>query len=169
MRARTKLGRLGVMVLIAAQALVACTSAYQPRRTSHVAMVMEAGRFQLDRNGQRYDLGLFGGDLEEAVAPHAAAMDHAATYRHQLLGGFALSVAAAVPLGVGLGMTLDQNARGTESWTGPSQLVGAVVAYVVGLSLVTGAQTHLYDAINEYNDWVNVGMPADATVGTDPR
>lgn len=155
--------RLRFVASLLLLALTACSTAYVPRRTSRLALVMDGGRHQLDRNGQRYELGLFGGELEEAVAPNAQAMDHAASFRQQLLSGFVLGIASSIPIGVGVGMTLDDSRRGRDNVLGPSLLLGGLVAYAVGMGLIVGAQPHLYDAINTYNDWVDVGMPADAT------
>ena len=152
-----------VTSLLLVALLTSCMTSYEPRRSARLAMVVEAGNTVLVRDGRRYGLRLFGGELEEAVAPNALAMDHAAAFRHQLVGGFALSLVSAVPLGMGVGLYAEEASQHRNTTTGLGLLTGGLIAYVVGLGLILSAQPHMYDAINVYNDWVDVGMPADAT------
>ncbi len=146
-------------------ALGSCMTTYEPRPSPRLVTIMEAGNPLLVKNGRRYPIGLFGGDLEDAVAPNAAAMEHAQAFRNQTLGGFLLSMVAIVPMTAGLVMTMNGTDQRNASQALPNTLlIGGVVAYAVGLGMVLGAQPHMHDAINVYNDWIDAGMPADATL-----
>ena len=156
---RKSLSSLIVLVVL----LTSCMTSYEPRVSPRIATVIEGGSPMLLKDGQRYRLGPFGGELEEAVAPHPVAMDHAAAFRNQLIGGFALSLAGIVPIGIGAGMFANASASHQDSAVPIAVLTSGLLAYAVGLGLIVSAQPHMYDAINIYNDWVDAGMPAVAT------
>jgi hypothetical protein len=145
-------------------ALASCMTTYEPRPSPRLAMIMESGNPLLVRDGRRFHLGLFGGELEEAVTPNALAMEHATTFRSQLLGGFALGVAGGIGLGVGIGTLGVATSERQDKAIPLTILISSAVAYLVGLGLIVGAQPHMHDAINVYNDWIDAGMPADATM-----
>ncbi len=142
----------------------ACMTTYEPRSSPRLVTVMEGGSPVLVKNGKRYSVALFGGELEDAVAPHARAMDHAAAFRMQTMAGFVIGVASSVPIGLGAGMYGNEVAQRHDGTLGLALLTGGIVTYLLGIGLIASAQPHMHDAINTYNDWVDSGMPADATL-----
>ena len=124
---------------------------------------MKGGTPTYVREGRVYEGGPFGGDLDEAVRGNPEAEAHAKAFQNGMMGGF-LSVMAGVASTVG-GTTLylaNSNAPSNErdataQTAGAVLVVGGLVSYVVGLTLLTIAQPHQWDAINIYNDGVSDG------------
>jgi hypothetical protein len=58
-------------VLLAPTAL-GCASSYVPRPGPHVALVQDGSAISYVREGTKYDGGIFGGDIEEAVRARRA-------------------------------------------------------------------------------------------------
>ncbi len=141
----------------------ACASTYEPRRSPRVTQIVELGNQVLVRDGRHYPVGLLNNGAVEAVAPHALAMEYAETFHNRLLGGLIIGLASAVPMGVGVGLTSSAANHNGDPSLGFTLLGAGLVAYAVGIGLMVSAPVHLNDAINVYNDWVDVGMPADAT------
>jgi hypothetical protein len=135
-----------------------CSTAYIPRPSSRVQVIMKGGVPAYVREGKVYEGGIFGGDLDEAVKGNPEAESHARAYQNGLLGGFLSTVVGAVSLGAGLGLYGINLGRSTDQRDATAQnvgvalLVGGLAAYVAGLVLITTAQPHQWDAINVYND-----------------
>ena len=132
-----------------------CSSAYIPRPGPRVSILMEGGTIAYQRDGKRYEGGLFGGDIEEAVKGNPQAEEYARAYKAGTIGGFVGSM-----LGLG-GMIGGLSLAAAESQPGAGQnasvpglaIAGAgLVAYLVGAAVMFNAVPHLYDAVNVYND-----------------
>lgn len=114
---------------------------------------------------------MFGGEIEEAVRGNSEAEAHARAYKSGMIGGFVASMLGAVAIGGGAGVIVVDAGRSSTSGAhdasaqtaGGMLLVGGLVAYAVGLSLLLNAQPHMWDAINIYND----GLP-DALASSAP-
>ncbi len=154
------LGALTLFVL----AVTSCTTSYEPRRSPRIAQVMELGNQVLVKDGKHYPIGLLNNGALEAVAPHAVAMEHAETFQNRLLGGLIIGLVSVVPIGVGTGMAANgATSRNSDPSLGLALVGTGLVAYAIGIGMMMSAPTHLNDAVNVYNDWVDQGMPADAT------
>lgn len=137
-----------------------CSTSYSPRPGPRVAIIQRAGTPAYFRDGRVYDGGMFGGDLEEAVAGNPEAEAHARAFKSGMVGGFVASLLGAVGLGVGLVTFAHGTAEGragesrgkTNQTIGAGVLAGGAVAYLTGLALMLNAQPHLWDAVNVYND-----------------
>jgi hypothetical protein len=111
----------------------------------------------LVKNGQQYDLGLFGGGLVEAVESNPAAREHAESFRDHTIAGFAMALGGVAVTAGGSGLLAAS--VGTESRTsevtGASLMLAGLGLAIAGLMVTTGAPPHMYDAINIYNDGVS--------------
>jgi hypothetical protein len=155
----------GSLVLAVVLSQAGCTSAYQPRRGPRLSVVLDAGSLAYQRDGQTFQHGLFGGGLVEAVDDDPAARDAAETYQGRMIGGF---VANIVGFGCFLGGTAW--AMSSSSSSSSNQLVdsertvillggvGCLFAgAITGSILLLSAQPYQWDAINIYNDNLEMG------------
>ena len=134
-----------------------CTSSYQPAPGPRIATVMDDGELTLVRDGRSFSAGFFGGGVVDAVEGNSAALEHAHTYRQYTITGWSLYLA-----GLGLGLTGiglwqagDRNGDLQQEQTGEALALGGVAALITGVGFLVGAQPHLWDAINLYNDEVD--------------
>jgi len=118
---------------------------------------MDDGELTLVRDGDSFPAGFFGGGVVDAVQGNSAALEHARTYRQYTiagwtlyLGGLGLGLA-----GVGLWQAGERNDDSVQAHTGEALVLGGVAALVAGVGFLMGAQPHLWDAINLYNDEVD--------------
>jgi hypothetical protein len=125
-----------------------------PVNSPRVSMVQEGGTVAFVRDGTKYDGGLFGGQVEEAVRGNRAAEEQAREYKNRTMGGLALLLLGAIGLFGGADLTLQETPGGTAKYGvgGPVAMGAGLVAYAIGLGLLLSAPPHLFDAINIYND-----------------
>jgi hypothetical protein len=133
-----------------------CSSAYLPHPGPRLSVVMDGGTVAYVREGKKYEGGLFGGDLEEAVHGNPQAEEYARQFKTGVTTGFATTMLGVAGMAGGLIVTGAQ-APSPDSGrslpvTGPIILGAGIVAYVVGLIVMLNAAPHLYDAVNAYND-----------------
>src|SRR5688572_26859951 len=153
-------GGFQVVALVSALSVVStggCASSYQPAPGPRIAAVMADGELTLVRDGHSFNAGFFGGGVVEAVEGNSAALEHAHTYRQYTIAGWTLYIG-----GLGLGLTgigLSQagarNDDPGQRQTGDVLMLAGLAALVTGAGLLIGAQPHLWDAINLYNDEVD--------------
>lgn len=147
---------------------VACSSAYTPRRGPQLKLTMEGGQPMVVKSGVYTPMGLFGGGLVEAVADNPAALEHAEAYRDGSVSGLLTALGGALAMGLSpLALATDANARGPSERAVRTTIgvaVAGLVAYAVGLGMVVNAQPRMFDAINRYNDDLEVAaLPTAAT------
>jgi hypothetical protein len=137
-----------------------CSSAYMPRPGRQISVVMDSGHLAYVRDGRKYEGGLFGGDIDEAVQGNPQAEEYASEYRTGMITGFALTMLGVAGLLGGLVATDAElaaqpaNNQTTPPVPGLVTLAAGAIAYGAGLILLFNAQPHLFDAINVYNDGV---------------
>jgi hypothetical protein len=139
--------------------LPACSSTYKPRPSPRIAIVLEHGQPALVKGGERYEIGVFGGGLVDAVEGNAAAEDHAETFRNRTITGFAMSL-GGVAFALGGASLLAAGAFDSRDPADAMVFTGAAVAFtgfglmIASLFVTMSAPPHLWDAINVYNDAV---------------
>lgn len=158
---RSVRARAVVLVTQLAPTSLGCASSYVPRPGPHVALVQDGGTISYVREGVKYDGGIFGGDIEEAVSGSPRAEEYARAYKTGMTTGFVLTmlgalgaVGGAVYMGDAASQTPISNSGVT---TGTIVLISGIVVELVGAGIAARAQTHLYDAVNVYNDEVDSG------------
>jgi hypothetical protein len=139
-----------------------CSTSYTPKPDSRLHLLIKNGGFAFEVDGKVYEGGAFGGGLEEAVHGNPEAEAHALAFQSDLawgtitlLGGMAGLVGGVVLAGAGAsrpGHTTDQGLM----LAALCALVSGVALDLVSVGFMLKAPTHMYDAINIYND----GIPA---------
>jgi len=133
-----------------------CSSAYMPHPGPRLSVVMDGGTIGYVRDGKKYEGGLFGGDLEEAVRGNPQAEAYAHEFKTGVATGFATTMLGVAGMVGGVVVTGAQAPPSDSNRpipvTGPVILGAGLVAYVVGLIVMLNAAPHLYDAVNAYND-----------------
>jgi len=118
---------------------------------------MDDGGLTLVRDGRSFGAGFFGGGVVDAVEGNSAALEHAHTYRQYTIAGWALYLGGlGLSLtGLGLWQAGNRNDNLQQENTGQVLTLGGVAALITGAGFLIGAQPHLWDAINLYNDEVD--------------
>ncbi len=143
----------------------ACSSTYQPRLSPRIAVVQEAGKPMLVKGDKRYDIGIFGGGLVEAVEGVPLAEEYAESFRNRTiaglamnLGGLVVSMSGAVLMGAGFSNSSGSSDRSVIALTGSTMVVSGLGLMIAGLILGVGAPPRMWDAINAHNDAVSPGF-----------
>jgi hypothetical protein len=140
----------------------ACSSAYIPQPGPRLSVVMESGSLAYVRDGKKYEGGMLGGDIEEAVRGNPRAEQYAHDYKSGMVTGFALSMVGIAGMVGGLtvaGIEEAHQPTGSQSVpvTGLVIFGAGLLLDLVGSGIMLGAVPHLYDAVNAFND--GVGPP----------
>jgi hypothetical protein len=151
------MSKRGLCVALLVSFALGCSSSYVPAASPRVALVMEGGSWAYIRDGKKYPGGLFGGDLDKAVAGNPQAEKYAHQYKAGVVTGFVLSlVGLAGALG---GLTVyDTQAAANEPSGQRVPLTGLIIAGaglivdLIGAGIELSAFPHLSDAVNAYND-----------------
>jgi hypothetical protein len=163
MKLRRAVGAVLVCTLTVAS--TGCSTAYMPRPSPRVQVIMKGGTPAYVREGKVYEGGIFGGDLDEAVRGNPEAESHARTYQNSMIGGFLATLAGGVSMGGGLVLFAADSAQTSSDRSSSRQMVagtlvlGGLAAYVAGIVLLSTAQPHHWDAINVYNDGLPESSP----------
>jgi hypothetical protein len=133
-------------LVVVACAGAACGTAYQPRPSARIGVIIHHGVALYVKNGQEVPIGALGGALEPLVASSPAAAARAHRAFNQLAVGVPLYVLGAAAVIVGL-----SSSTFPLRWTA----IGAGTASLgTGLSLIGAGFTNAVDAVNIYNDSV---------------
>jgi hypothetical protein len=144
-------------VAVLASFTFGCSSSYVPAASPRVSLVMRGGTYSYVRDGKEYDGGLFGGEIEEAVRGNREAEEYAREYKDGMVTGFTLSllgVAAAIGGATLVGASVGRDSS-TLSPTGAAGLAvtgGGLLTEIIGVIVEANAVTHVFDAVNAYND-----------------
>ena len=139
----------------------ACATPYQPAASPRLSMVGGPWGPTLHRDGQKFEVGLFGGGLDDAVEGDADAMDEAESASALSIGGFVLVVVGAGAAGGGAGLMAarDNASDDTLRAVSISMLAGGLALAISGAIMSASAQTHMFNAINIYNDGLIAPYP----------
>jgi hypothetical protein len=163
---RTRKASCTLFLFILALWASACTSTYQPRPGPRVSMVLVSGQPHLQRSGRLYPISLTGPELGAAVADNPRALAHVQTYQQMSTQGLVAGLGGAVLMVVGpsIALATSMDDRGSISDAGAGAALGTFAAgialYVMGMGWIMQGQPHLYDAINVYNDDLEVAPRA---------
>jgi hypothetical protein len=139
-------------------------SAYMPRPSPRIQVVTEGTSLALVKDGRSYPFNAFGGGLEDVVEGNPRAEAEAHAYRNKTVAGFVLSTVGTVSTGVGAGILVGDEVQSQPSSSlligSLAMILGGAVLTIVGGVIGGGAQPHLWNAINLYNDDLPVAYPA---------
>src|SRR5579859_2276580 len=145
----------GTLVLVCSLPL-GCSSSYVPAASPRVSAVMDGGYYAYVRDGKKYEGGLLGGEIEEAVRGDPRAEEYARQYKTGMVTGFVLSMLGATGTFAGVGIA---GAQASQAANGPSLTAAGLIvagagllAETIGLIVELNAMPHMADAINAYND-----------------
>ena len=160
--------RRGLAVLLTLVFSQACTSSYEPARSPRIATVIDSGQPTFVKDGVHFGSAVWGTGLVDTVQSSPQAQHHARVGRDLIAGGFALSLAG---LGSEIGgvVVLAQDTNepsGKASGLAIGLLVGGIAAALAGSFMIMSGQPHVYDAINIYNDSLEV---RSTTLPSGPR
>jgi hypothetical protein len=135
---------------------------YEPARSPRIALVANG----YVRDGKKYERGFGGGGID-VVAGNPRAEREATRGRDLVVGGFVVSIAGIVTESVGAGLLvsdLDKDDQGrlrtsTRGNVGFGLVFGGAAVGFIGAYLMGDGQSHLYDAINIYNDGLSAPPP----------
>ena len=153
--------RAVALVALLAPTSLGCASSYVPRPGPHVALVQDGGTISYVREGVKYDGGIFGGDIDEAVRGSRQAEEYAHEYKTGMTTGFIMTMVGALGAiggAVWMGDAASQTPVSNSGMTSATiVLISGIVVELVGAGIAARAQTHLFDAVNAYNDDVDTG------------
>jgi hypothetical protein len=147
-------------VVIIAGAASACITPYQPKANKRIQVLDAVGVRTFEKDGAIVSDGLFGGGLYDIVANDARAADDAAAHRTDItwsvgVGGVSVASAAAGAI------LLLSGQRGLVVPGALAVSAGALGTIPFTILQLT-ADTHLWKAINMYNDDVDAAGPCAA-------
>ena len=137
----------------------ACSSSYTPRAGRRLSVVMSGGQLAYVRDGAMIEHGLFGGGLEDAVRGVPAAEEAARTHHHRTVGGFLVGMGGFVCSMIATGAAAQGAESGDDIGTEIGLSFGCLGAALVGFIVMATGMPYMYDAINLYNDSVEVTPP----------
>lgn len=147
-----------------------CASSYVPRPGPRVSLVMDGGNYAYVRDGKKYEGGLFGGDIVEAVRGNPQAEDYARAYKRGLTTGLIMTfLGAAVAVAGILVVSSDVGQRPTGQSIPPTGFIvagGGLLVELIGGIIELNAMPHLHDAINVYNDGLDAPPSVAPRAGT---
>jgi len=153
--------RAVVLLALLAPTSLGCASSYVPRPGPHVALAQDGGTISYVREGVKYDGGIFGGDIEEAVSGSQRAEEYAHEYKTGMTTGFIMTMVGALGAiggAVWMGDAASQTPVSNSGMTSATiVLISGIVVELVGAGIAARAQAHLFDAVNAYNDDVDTG------------
>lgn len=156
----SRVARSLCVAILVAQLACAGASSYEPRPSPRIAAVHINGRVYV-RDGQRYEIGLLGGNGEALVAGNDAATTLARKHQHKAIWGWSL-------FGLGLATSITGNAL-VFSRDANDRPPGLVIVPLLGLLplvasavLLASARHDLVNAVNIYNDALDGPLAPDA-------
>ena len=123
------------------------SSAYFPRPSHRVSFIESGGAVKLTRDSQSFSIW----DADVAVAGNPTAEAEARTYVHHMSAGLLLDFAGLGLIGTGA-VIGGPSVSSTRKDVGAGMVVGGCVSITVAIALLVTAWSHLYDAVNIYND-----------------
>lgn len=158
------------LLLIACSASAGCATTYTPRPGPRLSVVLDGGQPAYARDGRRFSAGVLGGGLAEAVRGVPEAERHADAFVTRTRTGFATTLIGAATAVAGIGVFaggFDERRDGQQS-LGIALALGGLVVETIGLAIAASAAPRQLDAINAYNDAVELRWAPAAPAGAAP-
>ncbi len=148
------------ILLLGVTSLTACLeTSYVGRDPRKAYVTMQSGQHGYTRNGE-FHSDVFGGGLVEVVRGNAQAEDAANTFHDRMIGGFLATLAGAVCLPVVVGYeasrSITNDSNNTNVTNGAYLALGCAVVMIAGSIAMVSAVPYQMDAINIYNDGVDL-------------
>ena len=139
-------------------ALAACSSGYRPRAPGRVAVILDSGAPAYVRDGEVHKHGLMGGGLLWAVRGNPEAERAAHEYRSRISTGLLVGLGGLACSLVSVGFMVNSLTESDDDTAATAGLVAAGCSVLTfgGLIYTATAEPYRWDAINIYNDGVNL-------------
>jgi hypothetical protein len=137
--------------------LLGCASSYQPANSPRIAAKLDGG-VVLVRDGYEYPVGMFGSGAMDAVRGNPVAEEHARALQNNSIVGWSLYGVGLGATVAGLGMANDAEPQENREATGAALGLAGVGAVIAGALFLVHGNTHLWDAVNAYNDGVDARL-----------
>ena len=151
-----------VVALLATIACASCLTPYQPRPSPRVQVMDAVGVRTFAKDGRVITDGPLGGGLYDLVKDNPRAADDATAHRIDIAISVVLGAASLAAGGVGAALLVSQ--QPDLAVPGIAALSGGVLGLIPATVLQLTADTHMWRAINVYND----DLEAPASALTDP-
>jgi hypothetical protein len=141
------------MLAFLVAATLGCSTAYMPRPSRRISLIESGGALNLTRDSQTFGIW----NVEQAVAGNPQAESEARAYTHHTAAGLILDFGGIALIGTGIGIG-GQSVSSTRKDVSAGLVVGGLVSITAAIALIVTGVSHLYDAVNIYND----GLPPEA-------
>ena len=144
--------RFSTLVTICAALSVGCASSYSPREPGRINVVLVGGSRVLEKDGRLYNMSGLWSDPIEAVSGHPLAEEHARIFvsRRQTAG--VLILLGLASMGAGLALNTSEPGHAGQKIAAEGITTVSLVTVLGSLFVFVFARSHIYDAINIYND-----------------
>ncbi|HEY4122136.1 MAG TPA: hypothetical protein VGM56_29920 [Byssovorax sp.] len=138
--------------------LTGCTEVYHPRPSPRAAVEFDpASGFAVAKDGKSERVGAFLGSVEDVVRDDPRAAEEASAASSSAVAATVTGVLGAVAAGVGGGMIGYDLAAHDGRFTTSGDIAIGMFGVAIGLLIVSGvsrsnSQTHMFNAVNMYND-----------------
>ena len=141
--------------LAAAALLSACVStSYLPQPSPGITITVKDGTAAFSKHGKVVQMGAFGKGLSAALADVPAAARHAEIWRQRNWMGIGLQIASLALTVTGFVLLQPSGGWSDRNFAALGLMGGGFGAGIGGLGVMLGGQSHLWDALNLYNDHV---------------
>lgn len=137
-------------MLVTAQ--IGCATSYRAQEPGRVSFVMDGPGFSLYKDGERYSaMGLSSAPIR-AVEGNQIAESHARIFVTRSRVAWILYGVGLAALGTAIALNPNGHARGGERDASVILGISGIASVLAGGTVFMTAPSHLYDAVNIYND-----------------
>lgn len=144
--------RATAILLVSSIVSMGCATSYRPQETGRISYVLDGPGFSLYKNGEKFSASGLSSAPVRAVAGNPLAEEHARTYVRRSRIAWTLYGVAIASLVAALSLNPDGHAQGDRRQAGLIFGISGFAALLAGAHVFMTAPSHLYDAVNIYND-----------------
>ena len=131
---------------------IGCATTYRSQEPGRVSFVLDGPGVSLYKNGERYSaMGLSSAPIR-AVEGNQLAEDHARIFVTRSRIAWILYGIGLAALGTAIGLNPNGHAQGGQRTASVILGISGVTTVLAGGTVFMTAPSHLYDAVNIYND-----------------
>jgi hypothetical protein len=141
--------RLALLTTILA---TACSTSYFPKPAPGLKVTMSDGSPTFWIEGRMVQKGIFGTGLAEAIADVPEAREHALIWRSRNITGLTSQLAGLAMVIPGVAVIEPSAGMSPRNIVTVSLVSAGLAAVILGTAVALSGQSHLWDALNLYND-----------------
>jgi hypothetical protein len=144
--------RTTAIIMVLGIVSMGCATSYRPQEPGRISLVLDGPGFSLHRDGKEYGaMGLSSAPIR-AVEGNPLAEEHARTYVRRSRIAWALYGIALASLVTAVALNPNGHAQGEQRQAGLIFGISGLTTLLAGGAVFVTAPSHLYDAVNIYND-----------------